>query len=266
MHIFETLRVLAEADTIDAGTAKRRPSWGPAIVLGDDILAALADLNCPLPNKKVARLWATFANPNKVGRYLRVNVSTLPMEGVRVRAFELRLSTDRSGERLLTAKRDSSSQWSVNTSTWSNFPRWWERRLASDAHKQARRKVDSIKGMLTVHWITDERREQLCNELPDAEVALTKCEADVGELEAGLADCQRRKDVFGEQIKKRVAEFAGDPFAQMIAGAHVTGNCAICGRGLTDPISLERGIGPECFGHIAPGLRAHLDRQVEVAA
>ena len=62
-----------------------------AIVLGDEILAALVDLNCPLPGKPVARLWATFANPNNVGRYLRVNVSTLPMEGVRVRAFEMRV-------------------------------------------------------------------------------------------------------------------------------------------------------------------------------
>ena len=63
---------------------------------------------------------------------------------------------------------------------------------------------------------------------------------------------QQQNDRLYELAKQRVAEFAGDPLAQMIAGAHVTGNCAICGRGLTDPISLERGIGPECYGKIAP--------------
>ena len=36
--------------------------------------------------------------------------------------------------------------------------------------------------------------------------------------------------------------------------------------GLTDPISLERGIGPECFGHIAPELRTCVARQREAVA
>jgi hypothetical protein len=266
MHIFETLRALAEADTVDAGTDKRRPSWGPAIVLGDEILAALADLNCPLPVKPVARLWATFATPNKVGRYLRASVSTLPMEGVRVRAFELRLGTDRSGQRLLQAKRANSGQWSVNTNTWTNFPRWQEHGKAGREYERAQARVKDLRRW-PLHTIGDAQlREHVRQELPNAEAALVRCEKVYTELEAARADYRRRKDAFGELIKKRVAEFAGDPFAQMIAGARVTGNCAICGRGLTDPISLERGIGPECFGHIAPGLRAHLDSQAEVAA
>jgi hypothetical protein len=36
--------------------------------------------------------------------------------------------------------------------------------------------------------------------------------------------------------------------------------------GLTDPISLERGIGSECFGHIAPELRTYVARQREAVA
>jgi hypothetical protein len=46
----------------------------------------------------------------------------------------------------------------------------------------------------------------------------------------------------------RVAEFAGQPDEQMRLGALLTGACSCCGRGLTDPISIERGIGPECWG------------------
>jgi uncharacterized protein DUF6011 len=264
--VFEKLRILAEADTADSGTDKRRPSWGPALVLGDEIFAALAGLNCPLPNKKVARLWATFANPNKVGRYLRVNVSTLPMEGVRVRAFELRLGTDRSGTRLLSAKRDSSDLWSVETNTWSNFPHWREYQRAEKDYGRAQDRVKNL-SRWPLHTIGNvEFREHVREELPNAEAQLVKCEQAYTELEAARADYRRGKDAFGDLIKQRVAEFAGDSFAQMISGAHVTGNCAICGRGLTDPISLERGIGPECFGHIAPGLRAYLDRQTGAAA
>jgi hypothetical protein len=32
------------------------------------------------------------------------------------------------------------------------------------------------------------------------------------------------------------------------------GYCALCGRGLTDELSMSRGIGPECYGSIYGGL------------
>jgi hypothetical protein len=35
--------------------------------------------------------------------------------------------------------------------------------------------------------------------------------------------------------------------SQAAASASVWGHCCICGKELTDPISLERGIGPECI-------------------
>lgn len=34
------------------------------------------------------------------------------------------------------------------------------------------------------------------------------------------------------------------------------GNCAICGAGLTDELSMVRGIGPECFRHIGVKMAA----------
>jgi hypothetical protein len=46
----------------------------------------------------------------------------------------------------------------------------------------------------------------------------------------------------------RVADFAGHTDVQMQIGGTLTGACQCCGRALTDPISLERGIGPECWG------------------
>ena len=96
--LFEKLRLQAESDTTDAGTDKRRPSWGPALVLSDEILIAIANLNYSLPDMKVGRLWVTFAGRDKVNAYLRNNVSRLPMPEARVRAFELRLEAPVAGK------------------------------------------------------------------------------------------------------------------------------------------------------------------------
>jgi hypothetical protein len=52
----------------------------------------------------------------------------------------------------------------------------------------------------------------------------------------------------------RVAEFAGRADEQMRIGGVLTGTCAICYKRLTDPISLERGIGPECWSDL--GVRS----------
>ena len=37
----------------------------------------------------------------------------------------------------------------------------------------------------------------------------------------------------------------------------MAGQCCICWKVLTDPISLERGIGPDCYGAIADSIRWH---------
>ena len=49
-----------------------------------------------------------------------------------------------------------------------------------------------------------------------------------------------------ELSQQRVMEFAGDPFNQMCRAGSLTGRCCQCGRMLTDPKSVEYGIGPEC--------------------
>jgi hypothetical protein len=52
-----------------------------------------------------------------------------------------------------------------------------------------------------------------------------------------------------ELAAARVADFAGHADEQMRIGGVLTGTCACCGRMLTDPVSVERGIGPECWAH-----------------
>jgi hypothetical protein len=45
-----------------------------------------------------------------------------------------------------------------------------------------------------------------------------------------------------------ILAFTGAPDETMQRGARLAGICCNCGRTLTDPTSLELGIGPECRG------------------
>lgn len=49
------------------------------------------------------------------------------------------------------------------------------------------------------------------------------------------------------EIKAQIAAICADPLGQIVAHGRKTGNCACCGRELTDADSVARGIGPICF-------------------
>lgn len=49
-----------------------------------------------------------------------------------------------------------------------------------------------------------------------------------------------------EGINERLVEISADPLAAAVLHGKQTGNCACCGRVLTDPKSVERGVGPYC--------------------
>jgi Family of unknown function (DUF6011) len=42
--------------------------------------------------------------------------------------------------------------------------------------------------------------------------------------------------------------------------------CAKCGKALVDPVSIERGIGPDCWTQISPAWRAAITGRLEAAA
>ena len=50
----------------------------------------------------------------------------------------------------------------------------------------------------------------------------------------------------GQETKDLVARVGADPLAEAIAHGKATGVCSCCGRELTDPESISRGIGPIC--------------------
>jgi hypothetical protein len=49
------------------------------------------------------------------------------------------------------------------------------------------------------------------------------------------------------EIRAAILAICADPLGQIVAHGQKTGNCACCGRELTDAESVARGIGPVCF-------------------
>lgn len=80
--------------------------------------------------------------------------------------------------------------------------------------------------------------------------------------------------VYAEAYPRKAAQLAADARARgdhphadklhtvLVALMH----CANCGRPLTDPLSIGRGIGPDCWPRIDPAWRAAITRRLEAEA
>jgi uncharacterized protein DUF6011 len=268
----EKLREQAERET-SATSGTRRPSWGPALVLSGDLLETCRSLELlAADDKPVARLWAVFADPKKLGTWQRDNLSEVPLHGHRVRGFEVIAGEERHGHRRIyrTLKGENGR--------WDEGPRWVEpapdnriarceialshcrRDLAEPVRDEAYWRAhyaDSARYVLDLR--EQERRAAIQVRLSAAwrESQIKRLPALEAEHAALLVELDKQKDRYRLHVRafelgrQRIAEFLGDPEAQMLAGSQVTGRCSRCGKGLTDPISIERGIGPECVQRVA---------------
>lgn len=57
-------------------------------------------------------------------------------------------------------------------------------------------------------------------------------------------------DYFTAEMRESLVEANADPVAAAKAYGKLTGRCSVCGRTLTDPNSVEQGIGPVCLSHM----------------
>jgi len=79
---------------------------------------------------------------------------------------------------------------------------------------------------------------------------LTKLQKKIAKEEANPDWRYKAHTRMTELATQRMLQFVGDPGVERMRGSQVTGACCCCGKGLTDKISVERGIGPECIRHI----------------
>lgn len=240
--VLERIRVMAERAATDrfnaSGRAEsemsRRPSWGPAIVIEGEMRELCISLGELSPDEpSVARVWGSFLDPKRYG--------------IHCFGFELRVGTKRSGQRLFYAMRGyGKSTVFFDSGRWDIGPRWLPPNpdvLKSHEEFLAWRKnMDDGRGWkrpLPPTATSPKRRELVAQQ--EAVVAKAR------EIASTRTERYQRLLRATELAKTRIAEFGGSPHAQMTAGARLTGMCAVCARGLTDPLSLQRGVGPECW-------------------
>jgi uncharacterized protein DUF6011 len=259
-EIFESLRHRAEEFTSDAADT-RRPSWAPALVVNDEFIQLVRGLGLLLENDKpIVRLWAKFADPRVKGTLLRQQVG-LTLEGVRCRAFDLHVGMKRKGPKLFWAKRGDDALWEQGSQGWKE---WGDYKF-----ENLQRRVRELKRSCAA------KEELLRGDLPSSELRqhwaaqIEQAQRELAEIEPGYKAAQEALDARNNKIarllvlaRERVIEFGGgDHLTQMVAGARVSGHCCICGKELTDPTSIERGIGPDCYSQYSKSINAWVAKQ-----
>jgi hypothetical protein len=240
---FEALRQRAEAAVaIENDERQRRPSWAPPLTLEGELLDLSRTLGYLAPDAPpIARLWAEFADPRKSRTVLRDRVGTLPLRGLEVRGFQLFAGSERgnTSDLLFEAPRTEEGSWRFGPRLyvphyWSSREHEWTRLIRDRAAAEDRLA----------------RGEAYPNDQTLAE-NLTRQIAEIDAQDLAGADKQRKhseqRTRAVQLAQHRVLEFVGAPDAQMQSAARLWGHCYIRGKTLTDPISLERGIGPDCL-------------------
>jgi hypothetical protein len=250
---FEALRLRAEAEAkIDEG-AERRPSWAPPLLLGEELALACLELGYLTGDDKwIARLRAEFSTPRRSGQWLRRHRSTLPLEGIQCRGFSLWAGASRGPQSnlLFEAQREQSGTWRFGPRDFapSYYPNPHHRESEWERHVRAREALRSERE----HWekggqIIEGRLRQIADGIAEHTDRIAAIDAeDANKADAYYTQRELRQRAL-TLARARVLDFIGAPDAQMQIAARLWGHCCICGKALTDPLSLERGIGPDCF-------------------
>lgn len=90
-------------------------------------------------------------------------------------------------------------------------------------------------------WRVNEDTEAAAKLLPNGQYRLSRWRRD---------DARNRRAL--DLLDQGLARLADDPRAAFALAAD---HCGICGRGLTDPVSRQEGIGPECRGPFERAIR-----------
>jgi hypothetical protein len=257
----DDLRQKAETDVSldsDVEQHQRRPTWAPPLIIEGELLEICRELGHLSPDDKpVARLWATFADPRASRRHLREHVSKHSLPGIECRTLQLHPGNDRqSVDAVLFEAQRTDSGWQLGPKLRFWAPRektWqWEHDIRERLREQeslARVIADSPEGL------------RLQERISDLSKKITARDAEV------LAKEQARRRRHSLRLRAielagaRVLTFAGAPNLQMQLAGRLIGRCCICGYELTDPISLERGIGPECIRHRIAAIWDYADHE-----
>jgi Large polyvalent protein associated domain 29/Family of unknown function (DUF6011) len=242
---FEQLRQRAETEVQINEDTERRPSWAPPLLLGEELAELCLELGYITGDDKwIGRLWATFATPKRSGRWLRQHVSELPLEGLHCRGFALWAGAARGSQSdlLFEARREETGTCRFGPLEFTHDyqsarGREWEQLI---------RERERDRHELEHHELSEGRRRQLEDGIAERSRRLEVIDADdLIKARAHNTRLRLRQRAL-ELARARVSEFVGRPDTEMMTAARLWGCCRICAKVLTDPVSLERGIGPDC--------------------
>jgi hypothetical protein len=170
-------------------------------------------------------------------------VSKHSLPGIECRGFELHPGSERqSVDAILFEAQRTDSGWQLGPKLryWTPRENTWQWEQDVRERLRAQESLASISADSSEGLRLQERVSELSK----------KIAASAAEVLAKEQARRRRHSLRLRAIElagARVLDFAGAPNAQMQLAGRLWGHCCICGKELTDPISLERGIGPECI-------------------
>jgi hypothetical protein len=256
---FERLRQRAETEVAahTAEDSERRSSWAPPLILGEELALACLELGdgyLTLDDKWIGRLWATFATPKRSGRWLREHVSNLPLKEISCRGFELYAGATRQSRSVLLfeAQRTETGAWRFGPHETS-FPYYSTREREWEDLIRARERARST-------YCDPSQAQELARQLARFNQQIVTLEAEDQVKAAAYGKRKQLRQRALELARVRVLDFIGAPDAQMQLAARLWGHCCICGKELTDPHSVERGIGPDCLERKIKTIRYLVER------
>ncbi len=246
LQAFDALRQRAENEAHISEDNERRPSWAPPLLLGEELAEICLELGYLTPdNKWIGRLWATFGSPKRSTKYLREHVSRHTLEGLQCRGFQFFAGSIRQSTGTLLFEAQSTGY--SDSNRWRFGPAFWPRSYSSPHWSE-------WQDLLRKREYYRIQQEELPRQPDYFKAQIEELSQKIAAIDAeDLARAQtlntqeelRRRAM--SLARARILDFVGAPDAQMQLAARLCGRCCICFKELTDPISLERGIGPDCY-------------------
>src|SRR5262249_36920661 len=186
-------------------------------------------------------------------KYLRQHVSRHVLEGIQCRGFQFFAGTARQSTGTLLFEAQVTDF--IGNNRWRFGPVFWAGSYSSPRWSEWQDLLRRREGLRTQQEKLPHQRDYYRAEIEELsrKIAAIDAEDFAGAQKLNTQETLRQRAM--NLARARVLDFVGAPDAQMRLAAGICGHCAICFKALTDPISLERGIGPDCHQHKVESIR-----------
>lgn len=218
---------------------------------------------------------ATYTITKKNGEQISFDTDLMPYEAHRI----IRKDIDQNGRPLKGFAFDllqAYEQHQLGAGNFSNTQKLWLLKLAADLLQPARTNKSSFQGLVdAITQMQTGRKARVILRLQGLQIKACSVGGNTGGVYLARGDAYLGKitrdgrlvlsgaldEQGGIALDHQLIEAAADPQAAAIAYGRASGECACCGRDLSDPVSVWGGIGPICLENMAGAdARKQLER------